>query len=104
MYRRELLFCILTLPLVASCGSNPAMPPSTVASTVVSFDSTSALATPETFFDFPFPSDLRIGSDGAPDLRGFPNPQPSNAVEQLRQSAMKRTGYPVIPVAWFKFS
>ena len=91
--------------LLAACGDNSIIkmpPPQSPA--IVSFDLTSAHATPDTFFDFPFPSDLRLTADGKPDLRGYPNPNPSQSVEQLRTTASQRAGFPVIPVSWFHFS
>ena len=53
--------------LLASCGSSAPAPGPT--GTKAAFDA----AGPE-FFDLPYPSDLRLTPDGAPDLAKFPNP------------------------------
>ncbi|MGE0788674.1 MAG: hypothetical protein AB7S26_23585 [Sandaracinaceae bacterium] len=57
--------------------------------------------TRETFFDAPFPSDLRL-VDGRPDLTGYPNPG-VRIVSDLLPVAQDRPGWPVIPVGYFRF-
>ena len=42
--------------------------------TTVHFDLPHA-NTPQTFWDYPFPSDLRLDGNGAPDVSAFPNPR-----------------------------
>ena len=81
---------------LAACSSTPAVE----AVTDLDADTTQAA----TFFDFPYPSDLRLDQDGHPDLRGFPNPDESPLVEQLRALAVDRPGFPVIPIAYFRFT
>lgn len=56
------------------------------------------------FFDFPQPSDLRLTPSGAPDLTGFPNPEENVQVKSLLETVSKRKGFPLIPVAYFKFT
>lgn len=69
---------------------------------VVRFDLSGRLDTTETFFDFPFPSDLRLSPDGKPDLAGWPNPRVS-VIDKLLPAAEDRPGWPVVPVAYFRF-
>src|SRR5688572_13259396 len=56
------------------------------------------------FWDFPWPSDLRLRDDGMPDLAAFPNPRDLPVVEQLLVTAKQRAGFPVMPIAWFRFT
>lgn len=69
------------------------------------FDLDADLTTPEHFYDLPYPSDLRLGANGAPDLRGFPSPpNVRGLVTGLLEIAQDRRGFPVLPVAYFRFS
>lgn len=74
------------------------------AGTQALFDLRADLGQPERFFDFPYPSDLRLGPGGAPDLRGFPNPQGLAVIEAFRGIAGERPGFPVVPVGYFRFT
>nr|MBA3502916.1 hypothetical protein [Deltaproteobacteria bacterium] len=85
---------LLTCVLVVGCAD----PSSTSA---VAFDLEGPLAN-DTFWDLPFPSDLRL-ADGRPDLTGFPNPRTLPVVVDLLSTAKDRRGYPVMPTAWFRF-
>ncbi|MBA2539376.1 MAG: hypothetical protein H0V17_07070, partial [Deltaproteobacteria bacterium] len=84
-----------SLVCLAACGNDPA--PNTVA-----FDLDGPLAG-DTFWDLPFPSDLRL-VDGKPDLTGFPNPRTLPVIEDLLSTARARAGFPVMPIAWFRFT
>jgi hypothetical protein len=53
------------------------------------------------FFDFPYPSDVRT-IDGRPDLAGFPSAG-KPAFEGLRKGAAERAGFPVVASAFFRF-
>jgi hypothetical protein len=68
------------------------------------FDANADFASTEHFFDFPWPSDLRLSAAGTPDVRGIANPLPSAVLEGLRTIAEERKGYPMVPVAWFRFT
>jgi hypothetical protein len=59
---------------------------------------------PETFWNLPFPSDLRLSADGAPDLAGFPNPRGVPILENLLSSVADRRGWPTMPIAYFRFT
>lgn len=70
-----------------------------------------AEGTPETatFFDHPYPSDARLGSDGRPDLEGFPTPGPGllgvDMVAAYVDAVESDTrGWSTNPVVYFRFS
>src|SRR5579871_1000570 len=103
---RFALGCLAALVLSQGCSSSssssgPAPGPT---GTTVLFDLSADLASPAHFFDFPWPSDLRLSSAGTPDLRGMPNPLSSSVVQGLIDIAQQNTGYPAVPVAWFRFT
>jgi len=90
------LASLATLVLAACTdGSAPA--------DTIAFDLDSSL-TGEAFWDLPFPSDLRLTADGRPDLAGFPNRRELPIVRDLLSAASERAGFPVMPIAWFKFT
>lgn len=60
--------------------------------------------TAETFFDAPWPSDLRLNADGTPDLTGYPAVSGIAVVEGLLRIADERRAFPTIPVASFRFT
>jgi hypothetical protein len=93
---RTLACVILSGVLVMSCKSSP--------STTVSFALDADLTTEATFYDFPYPSDLRVTASGAPDLRGWPVSPASALLQPLVAIAQDRIGFPTVPVAWFQFS
>jgi hypothetical protein len=72
--------------------------------TRVVFDASADLTSPDRFFDFPWPSDLRLLPSGAPDLRGVANPTQSTVFAGLLEIAQARSGFPVVPVGWFRFT
>ena len=67
------------------------------------FDLASAHDTPATFWDQPFPSDLRLTSTGAPDMTGFYVKAPGSIGDQVRESIAYRRGWAQMPIAWFRF-
>ncbi len=81
-------------------GTDAASPP---VDAVVGFDLSGSVDTQDTFFDFPYPSDLRLSPDGTPDLTGYPNPRVT-LIDDLLPIAQDRPGWPVIPVAYFRFA
>ncbi|MEM9072701.1 MAG: hypothetical protein AAGE52_29605 [Myxococcota bacterium] len=70
----------------------------------VRFELGGANDTPETFFDAPWPSDLRLRDDGTPNLAGYPDPFDLDLLAGLFAIADQRPGYPTIPVASFRFT
>jgi hypothetical protein len=81
---------------LAACSSAPG--------TIVSFDLTADLTQQAHFYDFPYPSDLRLNATGGPDMTGFLNPRNLDLVSGLAQESGERAGFPVVPVAYFQFS
>ncbi|RLB60109.1 MAG: hypothetical protein DRI90_14465 [Deltaproteobacteria bacterium] len=59
---------------------------------------------PEHFFDFPYPSDLRLSPNGGPDLSGLPVPPTVVHLDSLLPVAEDRLGFPANPVGYFRFS
>ena len=55
------------------------------------------------FFDFPYPSDLRLTADGSPDLAAFPD-QGIPILLTLKAGAIQRKGFPTVPVGYFRFT
>jgi len=89
---------LLALTLVlAACGDDA--PGSTVY-----FDLEGSIAEPATFWNLPFPSDLRLAASGAPDLTGFPNPRNVPILNALLTTVDERRGWPVMPVAYVRFT
>lgn len=83
---------------LAACSGDDGPPADTVA-----FDLDGPLAG-TTYWELPFPSDLRLTADGRPDLDGFPNRRNLPVLADLLSVARERAGFPVMPIAWFKFT
>ncbi len=59
----------------------------------------------EGFFDLPWPSDLRLGPEGTPDLTGFPNPGFVDLLDAyLTAIASRQRGYSTNGAVYFRFS
>ncbi len=89
------------------CSKKPVTPPPAPApapsGTSVYFTLGNPVAL-KTFFDFPWPSDLRLLPQGTPDFRGFPNPTRTQVQVGLVAIAEERPGFPVVPTGYFRFS
>ena len=85
------------------CASN-AETTNPEAGTLVAFDLASDFANPETFFEFPYPSNLRLGPGGGPIGAGFPNPKNKAVLRTVKATIDEHPGFPQLPVAYFKFS
>ncbi len=90
---RLALLCVLS---TAACTNSPG--------TQLVFNLDADLSTTPHFYDLPYPNDLRLDSAGHPDLRGYPNPNANPILQGLAASAMERTGWPVLPVAYLRFT
>ena len=86
-----------------SSGKAKEKPLDPIEGTSVVFELDADVTTPEAFYDLPYPSDLRLGAGGGPDLRGFPNPEGREILANLLTTAQDRPGFPVVPVAYFRF-
>lgn len=71
---------------------------------VVRFELEASTDTTETFFEMPWPSDLRLREDGTPDLSGYPDPIELDLLAGLFAIADERPGFATIPVASFRFT
>ena len=87
------------LCLLVACTADP-----TVQTHTIAFDLRSDLATGPTYWDLPYPSDLRLAADGTVDLTGFPNRRNLPVVNDLLAGAKRRAGFPVMPIAYVKFT
>jgi len=87
---------VAVVVLVMGCGSERAPTPV--------FDLDGSIAEPETYWNLPFPSDLRLAPSGAPDFTGFPNPRDVPILNSLLSVAHDRRGWPVMATAYFRFS
>lgn len=81
----------------------PELEPDPLATTRVVANLSADLHDENRFYDFPFPSDLRLTAGGSPDVAGFPHGLLDKIVVDLLLLVPERKGWPVIPVAWFKF-
>src|SRR6185312_3535307 len=55
--------------IVVACGCSKSTPaPSGSSGAVVFFDANAELTSPDHFYDFPWPSDLRLDANGAPEV------------------------------------
>src|SRR5512143_1934328 len=93
------LVVALVPTLAMACSSTPPVPP-----TVADFELNADLTVQDSFFSMPYPSDLRLTADGAPDVRGFPNNLQESILEGLKTITMQRRGFPQMPSAYFHFS
>ena len=80
-------------------GSDGSVKPSSVV-----FDLTADTTKPATFYSFPFPSDLRLNSAGAPDYSGFPLVATNNVLSPMVPVASARKGFSTLAVAYFQFT
>jgi hypothetical protein len=81
--------------LAAACSSGP--------SKTVYFDLAST-GSAETFWNYPYPSDLRLDANGAPELTTFPNPRNVPILTDLLSIVPQRRGYPQMPAGYFRFT
>jgi len=89
-------FASLLVLVAAACNNPPG--------TQLVFNLDADLSTAAHFYDLPYPNDLRLDAQGHPDLRGFPNPNGNPILAGLQTSAMERVGWPVLPVAYLRFT
>jgi hypothetical protein len=88
---------LFVLAVLASCGDDA--PDKTVY-----FDVEAAAYDTATFFDMPFPSDLRLTASGKPILEGFPNPRKVPILNALLAVAEDRRGWPTMPIVYVRFT
>jgi hypothetical protein len=96
--RCRLVVILGTLVLPACGDDGPAAPEGTAA-----YFDLDATGDEDTYFNFPFPSDLRLLPDGKPDLEAYPNPRNLPILEDLLEAARDRHKWSVMPVAYLRF-
>src|SRR5690349_13190230 len=107
--RRLSLLAAPLVALLAACASSPAEQGKgggapTASGTRAVFDWSADLGQGDHFYDAPYPSDLRLNASGGPDMKGLPIPSAAHdLMSSLQQIAGERRGFPVIPVAYFRF-
>jgi hypothetical protein len=94
---------LFVLAAVAACSSNS--PPGKTAY----FDLDSDLASGSgagsgAFWAMPFPSDVRVDQNGAPDVAGYPNPRNAGIMTSLFSIVPEHKGFPVMSTAYFRFT
>lgn len=100
MLRPISIFLVTVLAAACSSSSSGAG----ASGTTASFDIEADFTSPDHFYDFPYPSDLRLSPTGGPIASGFPNPGSNELVGGLLKIVGDRAGFPVISVAYFQFS
>lgn len=114
MHPRLASFLLLVATLhVVSCGDgsstgatsldNEPIASDPVEGTASWFDLDADLTREESFFDLPWPSDLRLRADGRPILDGFPGASGNGIVGPVLRVADRRRGHSVNPSAIFRF-
>lgn len=99
--RLPFVFALAAATSLARCTTGDATPAQSGAT--AAFDLHADLTAQASFWDFPYPSDLRLLPSGAPDVRGFPNDLSSALISGLEGLVAERQGFPMMPVAYFKF-
>jgi hypothetical protein len=95
----------VVLPLaMLGCGEDEQAEAASCTGVCLVFEPEANLDDPAHFFDVPYPSDLRADEAGRPRLAGFPNPLSLPFVAGLVENAAETRGFPVIPVAHFRFT
>lgn len=96
--------CLAAIFVAAACGDDTTEQPPVEDGVTFVFELGADLHDPAQFWDAPYPSDLRLTADGHPDLTGLPNPASIAIVSSLVGAAEEARGFPVLPVAYLRFS
>lgn len=75
----------------------------TSTATTLLFDLTTDFTSDAEFFNFPYPSDLRLDANGNVQGQAWSNPDDKDEVANLRVAASQHHLFPVVPVGWFSF-
>ncbi|MEM9923407.1 MAG: hypothetical protein AAF915_06615 [Cyanobacteria bacterium P01_D01_bin.50] len=76
----------------------------TISNTVSIFDLEADLSNEDSFYNLPYPNDLRLNADGSPDLRGFPIPDDNIFARSIKSVASDRSGFPTNSAGYFQFN
>jgi hypothetical protein len=101
--KQPLAFFLFAPLFLAACGSDPVAAP-TDDRTRALLDFEQDLTVENRFYDFPFPSDLRLTANGSPDLDGVPHPTTVAFWDDWVNLGMDRRGFSTLPVAYFRFT
>ena len=85
--------------LAAACSSNSG--PTNTAYFDLDTDLTAGSGA---FWAMPFPSDVRVDANGAPDITGYPNPRNAGIITSLFSIVPEHKGWPVMSTAYFRFT
>lgn len=88
----------------AGSDAGAELPPIVEEGTIVHFDLSADLDSADHFYDFPWPSDLRLTDAGTPAMTHIPSPVGVDLISAIVAISDERPGFPVTPVAWFRFS
>ncbi len=89
----------------ANADVTAAVPPApTGTSLIFDLEVATGTATADDWYDFPFPSDLRLDADGTAPMSALPNLRNQPLVAGLIETADDLPAYSQVPVAWFRFS
>ena len=72
--------------------------------TVSTFDLGADLSRENSFYNLPYPNDLRLNPDGSPDLSGLPTPDNDIFAQNLKSIASSSPGFPTNSVGYFRFN
>ena len=99
-----LLACaIATVSFSLGCtGDDDIDEPAAASGPATALFAENAAASSSTFFDAPYPSDLRLTPQGTPDVTRWPT-QGKGVLAAVLQGAGSRPGFPVVPVGYFRF-
>jgi hypothetical protein len=92
----------LLVVVAPACASKKSDTAGTPAATIA-FDPEASFGGDHAFFDFPYPSDLRLTPQGTPDVAAFPDPGVA-ILPGLKKAAQERHGFPMVPAAYFKLT
>lgn len=84
-------------------GDNDRLDPAPVPGTAVRFDLDADLSLPASFYDLPYPSDLRLDDSGHASHAGFPVRDGNRVIRSVVAAADERRRWPVTPFAYFRF-
>lgn len=98
---------VLAMAVLSGCGGDDGdaggVDPSPVAGTSARLDLDADLAVAESFYDIPYPSDLRLDAGGRASHVGFPAPPGHTLLASVRALADERRVWPTTPFAFFRF-
>ncbi len=100
-YARLITVLVAVAAVAPGCTSKSATPETAAAT--VAFNPEAQFSGENAFFDFPYPSDLRLTPQGTPDVASFPNPDVPILIG-LKTAAQERRGFPTVPAGYFKLT